>query len=142
MMRSDCLFKNATTEEFQAFMVNIEKNMKEDPMMKECKVIARHPDGTPAQYYWKMKMTGMSERDSVCSFEKHVMDDGRSIFITKSIEHPDYPPNKKIVRLDLYTAGHSHEEGEDLRYVEFAYFDMKGWFPPRLMNMMIGTMAT
>ena len=84
----------------------------------------------------------MSERDSVCSFEKHVMDDGSAIFITKSIEHPDYPPNKKVVRLDLYTAGHAYEDGEDLRYLEFAYLDMKGWFPPRLMNMMVGSMAT
>lgn len=48
MMRSDCLFKEATKEQFAAFMVNIEKNMKDDPMMKECKVIARHPDGIPA----------------------------------------------------------------------------------------------
>lgn len=84
----------------------------------------------------------MSLRESVCTMEKHEMNDGRTIFITKSIEHPDYPPSKKMIRLDLYTAGHCIQEGEDCRYLEFSYFDMGGWFPARLMNMMIGAVAT
>lgn len=43
--------------------------------------------------------------------------------------------------MDFYSASHIYEDGDDLRYLEFAHFDMKGWFPTRLMNMMVGTLA-
>ena len=95
-----------------------------------------------AEFYYRMKMTGMSERDCVVTFEKFDLDDGRSVFITKSIEHPDYPPSGKVIRLELYTASHAYQDGDDVKMLEFSYFDMKGWFPARLMNMMIGSMAS
>jgi len=116
--------------------------MKDDPYTKEVEVLGKHPNGIPSILYFKMKMTGMSERDSILSMEQFNMDDGRVIFISKAVEHPKYPETKKVIRLDIYSAGHCVQDGDDLRYVEFAYFDMKGWFPTRLMNMMIGSMAT
>ena len=58
------------------------------------------------------------------------------------MEHPDYPITKKMIRVDMYSASHMYQDGDDMRFVEFAYFDMKGWFPTRLLNMMVGSMAT
>ena len=123
-------------------MTNFEKNMTDDPVIKEIKVIERYENGLPKLYYFLMKMPGMSMREALCAFERHDLEDGRNIFIFTSTEHPDYPVTNKLIRLDLYTAGHCFTEGENCRYQEFAYFDMKGWFPTRLMNIMIGTMAT
>jgi hypothetical protein len=141
LTRTESLFESTNTDKFQAYLVDIEKNLKADSSIKEFKVITKHPDGTPAQFYWKMKMVGIPERDSVCSFETHELDDGQKLFVTKSIEHPEYPTNKKSIRLDLYTAGTCQQEGDNMRYIEFAFFDLKGWFPPRLFNLMIGTQA-
>jgi hypothetical protein len=31
------------------------------------------------------------------------------------------------------------QEGEDLRIVDFSNMDLKGYFPVRIMNMMMGT---
>ena len=89
-----------------------------------------------------MKMSGMSVRESVIAIDMINLDDGRTFIITKAIEHPDYPITKKMIRVDVYTAGHCYQDGDDTRYLEFAYFDMKGWFPTRLMNMLIGSMAS
>jgi len=43
--------------------------MKEDPHLKELKILSRNDKGYPNMIYSKMKMTGMSERDSVLSLE-------------------------------------------------------------------------
>ena len=64
------------------------------------------------------------------------------VVLNKSAEHPDYPITKKAIRCDSYSASHMYDDGPDLRFVEFAYFDLKGWFPTRLLNMFIGAMAT
>jgi len=121
-------------------MVNIEQNIQNDPAVKDVKVLSRHQDGMPSTIYYKMKMSMMSDRDSVVSFEKFDLDDGRSVFITKSIDHPDYPVGGKVIRLEMYSASHIYQEGNDVRMLDFSYFDMKGWFPMKLMNMMIGAM--
>ena len=76
-----------------------------DPKVKDLKVISRHPDGTPHEFYYRMKFTGMSDRDCVLRFERNELDIGRICFV-KSIDHPDYPPSKKVIRFGLYTANH------------------------------------
>ena len=39
--------------------------MKDDPFMREIKVLSRHPNGIPREIYFQMKMTGMSTRESI-----------------------------------------------------------------------------
>jgi len=109
-------------------------------MVKELKVLSRYENGMPAEIYYRIKMSMMSDRDSVISIEKYDLDDGRSVFITKSIDHPDYPPSSKVIRLELYSASMVYQNADDVKVLEFSYFDMKGWFPMKLMNMMIGAM--
>lgn len=141
-MRSETTFQNTQKAQFIKFFEGMEQNFKDDPYTKEAKVLGRNEKGMPNLMYWRMKMTGMSDRDSVISMDHIQLDDGRDVFITKSEEHPDYPVTKKIIRLEMYTAGHCYQEGDALKYTEFAYFDMKGWFPTRLLNLMIGQIAS
>ena len=42
--------------------------------------------------------------------------------------------------MDYSRVAHMYEDGDDLRYCEYGYMDMKGWFPARLMNMMVGAL--
>ena len=104
MMRSDVVFKECTVSQYINWIINIEENIKSDPHVKECKVLSRKDDGMPSSLYYRMKLTGMSERDCCMTFEKFDLDDGRIIFITKGFEHPDYPVTSKIIRLDIYSA--------------------------------------
>ena len=87
-------------------------------------------------------MPAMSTRETVVSFERHDLKDTRTVFIMKSIDHPEFPRKKKPIRMDMYGASHCYQDGKDLKFLEFSYLDMKGWFPAKLMNVLTGSLAT
>ena len=121
---------------------DMENLMKGNPLCRNVQVIDRHPDGLPKLMFYEITMTGMSLRDSVLSLEQIDLDDGRSVFINKAADHPNFPVSTKAIRMDYSRVAHAFEDGDDTRYVEFGHMDMKGWFPARLMNMMLGTQMT
>ena len=41
--------------------------------------------------------------------------------------------------MDYFKVSKLWEEGQDLRILEFSNFDMKGYFPARLINMMMAS---
>jgi len=41
--------------------------------------------------------------------------------------------------MDFFKCSLVKQEGEDLKLLEFSNFDMKGYFPARLINMMLGS---
>ena len=86
--------------------MDIEENIQADPNVKDAQVISKAANGMPNCMYWKTKLSGMSDRDCVCTFDKVDLDDGSVVFITKAVEHPDYPPTKKTIRMDVYAASH------------------------------------
>lgn len=48
----------------------------------------------------------------------------------KSLEYPDQPINKNIIRADILRAGLMVKENDtDIRLVTIDQIDMKGWFP-------------
>ena len=47
MNRTDCQFSDCSSEQFVAYMKNIEANLRDDPYMKELKVLAYREDGLP-----------------------------------------------------------------------------------------------
>jgi len=63
------------------------------------------------------------------------------LFITKNASHPDYPITDKVIRMDIYKATLAYDVEDALEAVEFSNFDMKGWFPVRLLNLVVGQMA-
>ena len=56
-----------------------------------------------------------------------------------SAEHPDYPPKKGVIRIQMFQALLFWSEGEDCRAIQFQTFNMGGYFPMRLLNMAIGS---
>ena len=89
----------------------------------------------------RLKMTGMSEREALLSYEKYPQPDGKVLYITKNAEHQDYPITDKVIRMDIYKATLAYDVEDGLGAVEFSNFDMKGWFPTKLLNFVLGPMA-
>ena len=79
----------------------------------------------------------MSERDSVTRQIETEISPGKILFITSSIEREDAPLRKGIIRIRVYDASIMEQDGNDLKMTKFSNFDMGGYFPVRLLNMMI-----
>lgn len=137
MLRSECHFKGLTIQTFNDYLLNMEK-MANAPHLTEFKIVEKHEDGMPRIFYQKVKMTGMSERESLLRLEKLPQPDGRVLFITSSVEHPDYPITNQVIRMETYKATMAEDTHRGLKSTEFSNFNIKGWFPLRLLNMMIG----
>lgn len=60
------------------------------------------------------------------------------MLIISAAEHPDYPVRADIIRMDVFDFTLLSEEGGDLKMQKFQSFDIKGWFPVRLLNMLVG----
>jgi len=86
------------------YIKNIEENLRTNPDVVEAKILYHAPDWSSSQLYYRLRVTGMSDRDSMVSFEMFDLDDGRTFFLTKTIDHPDYPPTSKIIRLEIHKA--------------------------------------
>jgi hypothetical protein len=64
------------------------------------------------------------------------------MYITQTCQHKDYPERPGVIRMEMFKATMAEQKGNDLHVLEFSNFDMKGYFPVRLMNMMLGSMVS
>ena len=97
----------------------------------------------PKLMWMKFKMTGMSERDQVQSISFTEREDGKVLMVMNSVEHPDYPVTDAIIRIESFRATLMEDkEGGGSKTTTYSTMDMKGWFPMRLINMMIGSMVS
>ena len=83
----------------------------------------------------------MAARGCVLEYLRIDMPDGSQYHIQKSIEHPDYPDDGKVIRMDCFAAAKVYKTEDGFCWREYSAYNMKGWFPPRLMNMLIGAGA-
>jgi hypothetical protein len=85
-----------------------------------------------------MNMGVMTDRDACIELKFNEVD-GVFTSIVQTIDHPDYPPVKGRIRMDILKASRcTSMEGGGLKFTEFSNFDMKGYFPMRMMNMFMG----
>ena len=56
MIRSDCCFKQIRKDKFVNYMIDMEKNMIDDPLCTDFKVIERGANGIPSLLYFRTKM--------------------------------------------------------------------------------------
>jgi len=87
-------------------------------------------------------MPMMSERDNVASM-KIVQKEGDKVFFQMaSINHPDYPVKKNVVRMFVTVTGFQQPHPtipKCMNYCEIDQMDMKGNFPSRLLNMVLAS---
>ena len=115
--------------------------MKDHPQVVEFKMIEK------GEHHWIMYSQGkgimlMSPRDNLIKLTRHPQPDGKILYITQTTTHKDYPERDGIIRMDIFKATMAEQKGPDLHVLEFSNFDMKGYFPVRLMNMMLGSMVS
>lgn len=72
----------------------------------EVKTLQNNEEGSKKQY-WRSSMAMMSDRDAVVHImKKEKTENGGGVFFTaKSIEDPDVPPVKDVVRFYYYESG-------------------------------------
>ena len=91
-----------------------------------------------------MKMPLMSERDNVARIKIDRLDGNRLFFQMSTVEHPEYPPRKNVVRMyqniTAYLKPHPSIKNQ-WDYCEIDQFDMKGHFPSRLFNLALASIT-
>jgi len=64
------------------------------------------------------------------------VDGGKSLFqVLKPTELADYPPHDDYVRMVYFKSCTYTQEGPDVRITQFENFDLRGYFPAKLLNM-------
>ena len=88
-------------------------------------------------FYILSKVPMMSDRDLVMHFKKEQLTDDKMLVVVKSVEHPQDPKTKGAVRMEQYKASLVETIGKDIRITEFSNINMRGYFPMRLLNMVM-----
>ena len=81
----------------------------------------------------------MSDRDQVVRRLVTEQPDGSVLVTIENVEHPDAPEIPGVIRMQMFKAIRAEQVGNDIHLTDFSSVDMKGYFPKRLLNMMIGT---
>ena len=139
---SKMVFKNIKLAAMDEMMLNIEKMQREDnPNLKEFTVIDRHPDGLIKTGYSRSGLgMFMSDRDNLFSFKMREMPDGSKVYNTSSIEDPRYPEVDGVVRMMIFKHSVVVQKGDDLEFTDLANFNIGGYVPASLLNMVMGSM--
>lgn len=91
-----------------------------------------------------MKFPMMTDRDNILRVKRHPFAADSFWITAETIEHPDYPPQKKYIRmlqtLHIYIRPNPAVPGNFL-YSEISNFDIKGNVPTRLINMILPSEA-
>lgn len=130
-----------------AVMKNVKKEwhldvLKDGPPMKnmkERKVIEEISENEKIIYV-KMNMGMMSDRDQYVNKKVVENDDGTTSLSIQSVEGDKYPVNPGTVRIEMFKSQKLKQVGDDLHVQDISSFDFKGYFPMRLMSMMMGSM--
>ena len=93
-------------------------------------------------WHGRSKMPLMTDRETLLKFKRMPRPDGSVLFSCNSVERDDVPHAKDAIRMEMFKMSHATQVGPDMHLTEFSSFDMKGSFPMRLMNMVMGAMAS
>ena len=139
--RTHCRMKKCSAAAFDKMMMDIENQQKEDnPNMIKFEVYERHPNNLLKKAYVSSKMPMfMSNRDHCFEF-KVIEEAERKIYVTVSIDDDKYPVTDDFVRMKIFKYSTIREDGEDLLFEDIANFNMGGYVPSSLMNMMLGSL--
>ena len=137
-----CTFKNIKIAAMHDMMTNIEKHQRDDnPNVKEFITIDRHPDGLIKTGYSRASLgMFMSDRDNLFSLTAREMPDGSKVYNTSSIEDPRYPEVDGVVRMMIFKHSVVTQVGDDLQFIDLANFNIGGYVPASLLNMVMGSM--
>jgi hypothetical protein len=92
--------------------------------------------------YWRIKMPMMSDRDNVVRIHQREIEGGSEFVEMKTLVRDDVPEVPGCVRMFHFTRGLvtiNKEHPDTIDYTEIMYMNLNGYFPARLMNMVIAS---
>jgi hypothetical protein len=135
MTRGDHIMPEINMNQVDLFLREIDTR-NSDPYLKEIRILERDASGYPTQYYTISKLPMMTDRESLMSMQRIEQGD-KVIYIIKSIEREDFPRSNKMVRMDFFKAvEYTKLESGGLTAIEFVKFDLGGYFPTSILNML------
>ena len=145
LTRSNIMMRNVKIETWKNFITNYDKHIKE--MDNKNRIVEfRWLENKPDEGYWLMfsesKMGSLaSNRENLIEMTLHKMDEKKFIYISKTVERDDVPVKKGCVRMEMFKATQIEQVGDDCVLTEFSNFDLKGYFPSSLFNMVMAQAA-
>ena len=143
LYRTLMTIKDCQIEHYKHLIRNYTKHSKENKQFKEFTVISRDAElftqpETNSFVYMRNKIPLCSDRDLIINSRSLTYNDGNTVmFIQNTCEHPDYPKRKGCVRMTINKCIKVEQVGNDICSEELCTFDMGGYFPSRMMNMMV-----
>ena len=137
--------KNIKIETWKNFINNYDKHIKK--MDDKNRIVEfRWLENKPEEGYWLMfsesKMGSLaSNRENLIEMTLHEKGPKSFIYISKTVERDDIPVKSGCVRMEIFKATHVEQVGEDVVLTEFSNFDLKGYFPSSLFNMVMAQAA-
>lgn len=86
-----------------------------------------------------MNMGLMTNRDALIEVNFSTNDKGELISIVQSIKRDSHPEVKGRIRMEMLKASRCRDTDNGLEVIEFSNMDMKGYFPMKMMNMVMGS---
>ena len=138
LLRIDATFDDVDQEDFILSFMN--PPPEQQKMIQEMVVLSEEGPYCKIMY-WKMKIPMMSSRDNTMKITVTDHEGGRFV-VAETVDHPDKPVQPGVVRMFIHTRGYVRPsktiEGA-LDYTELSVFNMGGYMPARLLNMVIAS---
>ena len=136
MSRAAYNMPNVTMQQVESFINEFDKK-NTDPYVESMTVLARdevHKYGTLTRIISKIPM--MTKRESIMAMKRKELPNGELCYLMNTVEHPDFPRNNQYVRIDWFKGMVcSPKPDGSVDVVEFMQFDMGGYFPTSMLNM-------
>ena len=84
----------------------------------------------------------MTDREGLTRLTSRDMEDGAKLYITNSIDRPEYPRGNHAIRTSVFKGTLTREKDGDLYIEEFSQFNMGGYFPASLLNMVMSSIIS
>lgn len=140
MLRGDLKFTNAKIDWYNQMVRNGPPmdNMVERRIIKS--------EGNDHYYYLRVKIGKfVSDREVVVKKSDSWLPDGSLLYSIESVDLPEEKTRPGCVRMEMFKTvlvRQDPESPDDLWVTEYSNMDMKGYFPPRIMNMMTGAILS
>ena len=140
LLRMDLRFKNVSKQDWF-------DSLKDGPPMKNVKesTIIEQLSETEHIMYMRIAMPVMNDREIVMRSKMLDLNDKESLMVLQSVKHKAKPIQKSIVRAQMFKLQMVRQDEEnpaDLLVTDITNFDMQGYFPSRLMNMVMANVIS
>lgn len=137
MIRSEIIMRNATIEAFEQLIANFENESHSDTNIKEYKVLENKDNGRLKVIKTRSYIPMMMDRVNIVLATMKKMPNGQTLIIQRTMDHPDFDSTEDMVRMDVFKATLLTQDKHDLHIIEFSQVNMGGYFPARLLNMVM-----